>query len=58
VLRDLVVGESVAVLEGDAAALGDPLQRIAFCVVYQVRQGRITAMRVYGGIEAAAAAHS
>jgi hypothetical protein len=56
--RDLVVGEGVAVLEGDAAGPDDPSKRIGFCVVYEVREGLIAAMRVYGGIEAAVAQHA
>lgn len=51
--RDLVVGEDVAVLEGDASAPGEPARRTAFCVVYDVREGRVAAMRAYGRIEAA-----
>jgi limonene-1,2-epoxide hydrolase len=51
--RDLVVADGVAVLEGSASAPGRPEERIAFAVVYEVRGGRVAAMRAYGGIEAA-----
>ena len=54
--RDLVVADGVAVLEGHASAPGRPEQRVAFCVVYEVRDGRVAAMRLYGGIEAAVGA--
>ena len=51
--RDLVVAEGAAVLEGDAAPAGRPDERIPFCVVYEVRGGRVSGMRVFGSLESA-----
>jgi limonene-1,2-epoxide hydrolase len=51
--RDLVLADGVAVLEGHASASGRLVERVAFCLVYEVRGGRVAAMRLYGGIEAA-----
>jgi len=51
--QDLLISEAGAVLEGDCSAPDDPDGRVAFCVVYEVRAGRVFAIRLYGRLEAA-----
>lgn len=50
---ELVLAEGMAFLEGDCAAPGGAERRLAFCVAYETRGGRVTAMRLYGRLEAA-----
>jgi hypothetical protein len=53
--QDLLLSEDVAVLEGDCSAPDDPDGRLAFCVIYEVRDGRVSAIRLYGRLEGAVA---
>ena len=55
--RDLVFSEDMAYLEGDCAAPDESGRRLAFCVAYETRSGRVCAMRLYGRLEAALAHH-
>lgn len=49
--RELVVAEGHAVLEGSSVnAGGDHGSGLAFCLVYDVTDTRITAMRCYGSL--------
>ncbi len=51
--RDLVLSDGHAYLEGDGAdALGGSRPRLHYCLVYDVDDGRITAMRCYGTLAA------
>jgi hypothetical protein len=52
---DLVLGSEVAVLEGDCTVQDQPGERVAFCVVYEVREQRVSAARLYGRLEAVCA---
>ena len=47
--RELVVTDDHAFLEGDAVNADDgPGSGLAYCLVYDILDGRITAMRCYG----------
>jgi SnoaL-like protein len=46
--RQLVIGDDTAYLEGDCAAPDSDGGRIPFCVAYDLRGDRISAMRCYG----------
>jgi hypothetical protein len=53
--RDLVLTDDIAFLEGDCSVQEGPAERVAFCIAYEVRYGRVSAMRLYGRLETAAA---
>jgi len=48
--RPLVVGGGHAVLEGDAGDADGTGQALSFCLVYDLRDDRISGMRCYGSI--------
>jgi hypothetical protein len=49
--RKLVCSDDGAYLEGDCAAVsGRSQERLAYCVAYDVADGKITAMRFYGAV--------
>ena len=46
--RELVVADGHALLEGSSAAPGGAHPDLTYCLVYDVGDGRISAMRCYG----------
>jgi hypothetical protein len=49
--KELAVVDGTAYLEGDFFATPDAPTRTAFCLAYDVDEGHITAMRLYGPLE-------
>ena len=48
--RRLIFADSAAYLEGDCASSTGGVNRVAYCVAYDVTGDKITAMRCYGAI--------